>query len=178
MENVFAKKMMKSKNMKRVFCLIWIVHEYIGNELCWGVRQECWQPFCWPLWHQVIVLESTVLFWQIWHQKGWLAIAKLKPLTLLISLILTLSNAFLSINDREMDSESGLSVAMGGQPFPIKSHFLFSMRPHMYEFRCKTFDLRGSDDSPPSINGLSGEDCQVRISQKSVLWMRNFGICT
>ena len=48
----------------------------------------------------------------------------------------------------------------------------------MYEFCCNTFDLRGSDDSPPSINGLSGEDCQVRISQESVLWVRNLGICT
>ena len=48
----------------------------------------------------------------------------------------------------------------------------------MYEFCCNTFDLRGSDDSPPSINGLSGEDCQVRIFQESVLWVRNLGICT
>ena len=47
-------------------------------------------------------------FWNIW--KGWLAIAKLKPLSLSISLFLTLSSGFLSINDREMKSESVLAL--------------------------------------------------------------------
>ena len=49
--------------------------------------------------------------------KGWLAIAKLKPLSLFIVSILTLSNAFSSINNREMKSESGFSLAMASQPF-------------------------------------------------------------
>ena len=54
---------------------------------------------------------------QALHQKGWLAIAKLKPLLFFISLILTLLKAFLSINNTEMKSESGFSLAMASQPF-------------------------------------------------------------
>ena len=56
----------------------------------------------------------------IW--KGWLAIAKLKPFSLFISL---LSNAFLSINNREMKSESGFSLAMDSQ-WSSQSDFFLS----------------------------------------------------
>ena len=45
----------------------------------------------------------------------WLAIAE-TTLTFLFN-FLTLSNAFFSINDREMKSESGFSLAMASQPF-------------------------------------------------------------
>jgi len=34
------------------------------------------------------------------------------------------------------------------------------------------FDIRGSDDSPPSINGLSGEDCQAWMDENSELGNR------
>ena len=49
--------------------------------------------------------------------KGWLAIAKLKPLSLFIYL-----NPFVSITDREMKSESGFSLAMASQPFQYCSN--------------------------------------------------------
>ena len=53
--------------------------------------------------------------------KGWLAIAKLKPLSLFYFTILPLSRAFLSIDNREMKSESGFSFVMASQPFEIES---------------------------------------------------------
>ena len=63
----------------------------------------------------IYVLKSNEYFVELnpVFYKGWLGIAELKPL----SLYLTLSNAFLSINNREMKSESGFSLAMGSQPF-------------------------------------------------------------
>ena len=39
--------------------------------------------------------------------------------------ILTLSNAFFSINNREMKSESGFSLAMASQPFRFLYYFFF-----------------------------------------------------
>ena len=48
--------------------------------------------------------------------KGWLTITELKPLLTFHSSISTLSNAFWSINNREMKSESGFSLAMASQP--------------------------------------------------------------
>ena len=41
--------------------------------------------------------------------------------------ILPLSRAFLSINNREMKSESGFSFAMASQPFQRQSHLFHSV---------------------------------------------------
>ena len=59
----------------------------------------------------IYVLKSNEYFVELnpVFYKGWLGIAELKPL----SLYLTLSNAFLSINNREIgESGSGFSLAM------------------------------------------------------------------
>ena len=52
-------------------------------------------------------------------QKGWLVIAKLKPLSLFISLLLMLKKAF---DNREMKSENGFSLAIASQPFRLSNH--------------------------------------------------------
>ena len=65
--------------------------------------------------------------------RGWLAIAKLKPLLLFIYLFLTYSNAFLSINNSEMKSEGSFSLAMASQPFKI-DFLIFDLEKKIYYF--------------------------------------------
>ena len=52
--------------------------------------------------------------------KGGLAIAKLKPRSLFISLLLMPKKAFHNVEIREMKSESGYSLAIASQPFENK----------------------------------------------------------
>ena len=78
-----------------------------------------------PQWskYQNNVICSSFLKW-----KDWLAIAKLKPLSFYFS-IFTLSTLFLSINNREMKSESGFSFAMASQPlYEYITYWLISSR--------------------------------------------------
>ena len=58
--------------------------------------------------------ETKKMYHGEFFLKGWLAIAKLKPLSLFISIILMLKKA---IDNREIKSESGFSFAMASQPF-------------------------------------------------------------
>ena len=53
---------------------------------------------------------------QITNYKGLASYCKAKTTCTFHSCILTLSNALLSINNREMKSESGLSLAMASLP--------------------------------------------------------------
>ena len=62
-------------------------------------------------WSQMILEHSNK------KHKGWLAIAKLKTTFIFHFSILTLSNAFLSINDRENKSGCGFSFAMASKLF-------------------------------------------------------------
>ena len=65
----------------------------------------------------IYVLKSNEYFVELnpVFYKGWLGIAELKPL----SLYLTLSNAFLSMNNREIKSGSGFSLAMQWVASPL-----------------------------------------------------------
>ena len=49
--------------------------------------------------------------------KGWLAIAKLKPISLFIPLFYIVKCFLKHIGNREMKSESAFSLAMASQPF-------------------------------------------------------------
>ena len=73
-------------------------------------------------------------------RKGWLAIA-----FTFHSSIFTLSNAFLSINKREMKSESDFSLAMASQPFGKVWHRTsFATSTAKYQLCCWPFHSIGS----------------------------------
>ena len=56
-------------------------------------------------------------------RKGWLAIAKLKPLSLFISLLLMLKKALDNVKKKEIESESGFSFAIASQPLEQNESF-------------------------------------------------------
>ena len=56
-----------------------------------------------------------------WVAKGLASYCKAETTFTFYFSILTLSNAFLSINDIEMKSESGFSFAMASQPFEVRN---------------------------------------------------------
>ena len=85
---------------------------------CWQISKDSrdLQPFSvyifWP---------QNPDVWNLWQRAASYCLAK-TTFTFQFS-ILTLSNAFLSINNREMKSESGFILAMASQPFRVWNPF-------------------------------------------------------
>ena len=72
-------------------------------------------PVCRCLWLKILSLGPRQV-----HFEGLASYCKAETTFTFHFFILTLSSAFLSINNREMKSESGFSFAMASQPFEEK----------------------------------------------------------